>query len=77
MPNAVKHRRLNFVDPRMHATTNHVESLRSRAKIQRNECGTYRTLIDTYLIESMWRQKFGKDPYENLLEHIHMSYPVE
>ena len=67
---------LHFVDPQTHATTNHVESMWSRAK-QRNkrECGTNRTQLDSYLIEFMWRQQFNRDPFETLLTHIRDVYP--
>lgn len=69
--------RLHFVDPITHATTNHVESMWCRAK-QRNkkECGTTRDLLATYLTEFMWRQRFGDDPFENLLRHIREVYPL-
>lgn len=68
---------LNFVDPVTHATTNHVESMWARAK-QRNkrECGTHRTLLPSYLMEFMWRQKYGKDPFEKFLQHLREVYPV-
>ena len=68
---------IHFVDPQTLATTNHVESMWSRAK-QRNkrECGTNRAHLDSYLIEFMWRQQFGKDPFQNLLTHIRDVYPV-
>ena len=68
---------VNFVDPVTHATTNHVESMWGRAK-QRNkrECGTHRSLLTSYLLEFMWRQQFGKDPFQKLLEHIREAYPV-
>ena len=69
--------RMNFVDPVTHATTNHVESMWCRAK-QRNkrECGTTRELLTSYLTEFMWRQKFGDDPFQKLLEHIREVYPL-
>ena len=68
---------IHFVDPQTLATTNHVESMLSRAK-QRNkrECGTSRAHLDSYLIEFMWRQQFGTDPFESLLAHIRDVYPV-
>ena len=68
---------VNFVDPVTHATTNHVESMWSKAKRRnKSECGTRRTLLNTYLVEFMWRQKFGEEPFQNLLEHIREIYPV-
>ncbi|RUS82738.1 hypothetical protein EGW08_009518 [Elysia chlorotica] len=68
---------LHFVDPATHATTNHVESMWSRAKLRnRRECGTHRQLLDSYLIEFMWRLQFNGDPFENLLTHIRNLYPL-
>ena len=57
---------------------NHVESIWSRAK-QKNkrECRTHHKLLLTYLIEVMLRQKFGDDPFKNLLKHIHEVYPLQ
>ena len=61
--------KLNYVDPIMLASTNRVKSLWCRAKIRnQKECGTHRTLINTYLIEFMWREK---------LEITRMSYARE
>ena len=69
--------RLNFVDPVTHATTKHVEAMWGRAK-QRNkrDCGTARALLDSYLIEFMWRQQFGEEPFLHLIEHIREIYPL-
>ena len=68
---------VNIVDPVTQATTNHVESMWARAK-QRNkhECGTHRSLLTLYLLEFMWRQQFGRDPFQKLLEHIRETYAV-
>ena len=66
---------IHFVDPVMHVTTNHVESIWCKAKqCNKRKCGTHRTLLTSYLIEFMWRQKFGDDPFQNLLEHIREIY---
>ncbi|GFN76105.1 transposase, isxo2-like domain-containing protein [Plakobranchus ocellatus] len=62
---------LNFVDPISGATTNHVESMWCRAKLRnKKECGTTRSLLDSYMIEFMWRMRFGEDPFENLISCI-------
>ena len=69
--------RVNFVNPIMHATTNHVESMWCHAKLRnKKECGTNRNLLNSYLIEFMWRQRFGDDPFQNLIEHIREIYPL-
>ena len=68
---------LHFVDPITHATTNHVESMWCRAKQHnKRECGTHQTLLTSYLIEYLWRQKFGDDPFQNLVDHICEIYPL-
>ena len=66
---------LHFVDPVTGAHTNEVENMWMLAKRRNKECGTARTLIDTYLIEFMWRLKFGHDPFENILRDIRAVYP--
>jgi len=67
---------VNFVDPVTGATTNHVESMWGRAKLRnKKECGTSRTHLASYLIEFMWRAKFGDDPFQNLLVHLREIYP--
>ena len=68
---------INFVDPVTHATTKYVESMWARAKLRnKKECGTHRTLLTSYLLEFMWRQQYGKDPFQNLLEHMRNIYVV-
>ena len=68
--------KLHFIDPTTKATTNHVERMWKEVK-QRNkiECETNRALIDSYLAEFMWRQKFKKDPFTSLLKQIAEYYP--
>ena len=62
----------------MLTSTNRVKSLWCRAKIRnQKESGTHRTLIDTYLIELMRREKFGKDPFVDRQQHTRMSYARE
>ena len=57
--------------------TNHVESMWARAKLRnKKECGTHKTLLTSYLLEFMWRQQYGKDPFQNLLEHMRNIYVV-
>lgn len=66
-----------FVDPDTGATTNHVERMWREAK-QRNkrENGTHRQMLDSYLIEFMWRQKFVDNTFRHLVEQISMFYNV-
>ena len=67
---------LHFVDPVTGAHTNEVENMWMLAKRRnKKECGTARSLIDTYLVEFMWRLKFGQDPFESILRNIRAVYP--
>ncbi len=69
---------LHFVDPVTGAHTNEVENMWMLAKrSNKKECGIARTLIDTYLIEFMWRLKFGTDPFESILRDIRSVYPCK
>lgn len=62
----------NFVDPNTGAYTQTIESLWARAKSRnRKECGTRRTLIDSYLCEFLWRQRNkDKDFFEQILKDM-------
>jgi transposase-like protein len=68
---------VNFVNPVTGAHTNTVENMWMRAKRRnKRECGTARGMIDTYVIEFMWRLKFGEDPFENIIKGIRTVYRV-
>lgn len=68
---------VNFVDPVTLAHTNTVENMWMRAKRRnKKECGTHRHLLQSYLIEFMWRLQFGNDPFQNIITHIRGVYPV-
>ena len=68
--------KVNSVDPTSKGTANHAERMWKEAK-QRNkvECGTNRELVDSYLTEFMWRQKFKEDPFASILSQIAEYYP--
>lgn len=62
---------LNFVDPVTRVNTNRVENLWMRAKRQnKRECGTARSLLASYLIEFMWRQRIKKSPFTEIINDI-------
>ena len=68
---------VNFVNPVTGAHTNTVENMWMRAKRRnKRECGTARGMVDTYLVEFMWRLKFGEDPFENIIKGIRRVYRV-
>lgn len=67
--------KFNFVDPVTSAHTQNIENMWGRAK-KRNkiENGTKRELIDSYLQEFIWREKFGDFPFFNIINHISEFY---
>lgn len=70
------HHKLNFVDPTTKARTNHVERMWKEAKQRiKLEGGINRDLVDSYLTEFMWRQKFKQDPFVSILNQIAEYYP--
>ena len=73
---AVNHR-LNFVDPETAATTIHMGRWWHEAKRRdKKEYGTHTSMVDSYLAEFMWRHKFGKSPFKNIINQITQMYPV-
>ena len=71
---------LNFVDPSTGAHTNGVEGYWSCTKRMMRKQGVMSTsndLFPTYLLEFLWRRRFGdRDLFEALLEHISEQYPL-
>uniref|UniRef100_A0A0L8GVF4 ISXO2-like transposase domain-containing protein n=1 Tax=Octopus bimaculoides TaxID=37653 RepID=A0A0L8GVF4_OCTBM len=62
---------INFVDPATFATTNHIECLWKHVKNRnKRENGTARNLLQTHLIEFMWRYEFKDEIFQKLLEQI-------
>lgn len=72
----VNHSR-NFVDPVTGACTNHIESVWQKAK-QKHKAryGTHRRLLESYLVEFMWRRIFETDAFHHILDQIRSYYPV-
>ncbi|XP_067130114.1 uncharacterized protein [Centruroides vittatus] len=67
---------INFVDPLTHATTNHVESVWQKAKEKnKRRFSTHRTMLDNYSAGFLWCQRFQKDAFHNLVEHVRLVYP--
>ncbi len=66
----------NFVDPDTGVHTQKVESLWFTSKRRnKQECGTRRTFLSSYLFEYFWRKRIGGDiPFEKLLEGIAEIY---
>jgi len=58
------------------ATTNHVESVWQKAK-QKNKSmyGTHRHMLNNYLAEFLWRQRFSSNPFQKFVDHIRFVYP--
>ena len=65
----------NFVDSITHAHTNNVDNFRMLSKIRsKKERGTKNDLLDSYMIEFMWRQVIG-DPFEGIICGVRDTYP--
>uniref|UniRef100_A0A0L8HN37 ISXO2-like transposase domain-containing protein n=1 Tax=Octopus bimaculoides TaxID=37653 RepID=A0A0L8HN37_OCTBM len=60
---------INVVDPVTFASTNHIECLWKHVKNRnKRENGTARSLLQTHLIEFMWRYEFKDEIFQKLLE---------
>ena len=67
----------NFVDPHTGTTTDHIKGMWQKAKQSHNaRFGTHRALLDTYLQEFMWRQRFRASSFRHIIEHITRIYPL-
>ena len=69
--------RYNFVDPNSGAHTQHIESTWRSAKVRnKKQCGTHRSMLDSYMCEFMWRRKLnGRNPFDTILEDIGAFWP--
>lgn len=66
---------INFVDPITFANTQRVENMWMRAKRRnKRECGTSSVLLESYLQEFMWREKYGDLFFENIINDIKTYY---
>lgn len=63
---------LHFVNPVTQAHTQNVESMWAKAKIRnKRQWGTSRLMLDSYLAEFMWRQRYqDADKFEKILDNI-------
>uniref|UniRef100_A0A0L8I1U8 ISXO2-like transposase domain-containing protein n=1 Tax=Octopus bimaculoides TaxID=37653 RepID=A0A0L8I1U8_OCTBM len=67
---------INFVDLVTFATTNHIECLWKHVKNRnKRENGTAQNLLQSHLIEFMWRYEFKDEIFGKLLEQIRHLYP--
>ena len=68
---------IHFVHPASGERTQNIENTWQRVKHKQKKPGdSPRPLINTYLQEFMWRQKFGDKPFTNLVLQIASVYPV-
>ena len=69
---------LHFVDPTTGAHTNNIEGTWSLAKMKlKRGSGTSSQHFPGYLVEYMWRRKYGKDfAFANFINHIANVYKV-
>ncbi|CAF1629088.1 unnamed protein product [Didymodactylos carnosus] len=68
---------LHFVDPVTGVHTQNIENMWMCAKQKKKRMmGMHVSLLDTYLMEFMWRRRFPERPLENLIAQIFELYPV-
>ena len=68
----------NFVNPQTGAATNRIEGLWNKAKSRnRKSWGTHRSMIDSYMCEFMWRERYhSSDLFEQILTDIANFFPL-
>lgn len=67
---------LHFVDPITGINTQAIEAYWSAKKsVIKTMRGCRRKLLQGYLDEFMWRDRFQHDPMSNLFQHISLQYP--
>ncbi len=71
---AICHKK-GYVSRELPRGTQRVENMWRWAKYQFPETGTSERHFDSYLFESLWRQRFGKEAFENMISHIAEMFP--
>lgn len=68
---------LSFVDPKTYRKTNRVDKMWCTVKHKPSrKADIRRSVQSSQFIEYIWRQKFGSDPFENLLKHLRECFPL-
>ena len=66
-----------FVDPVTGVHTNSIEGSLTHAKKKLKNHGTSDDLFGSYLVEYIWRRRYGKEtPFAHLINQITTIYPV-
>ena len=68
---------LNFVEPDTGVHTQSIENTWWGVKQSLPRTGTSKELFDRYLLEYMWHQQYGEDPFGNIIKHIADLYEVQ
>ncbi|KAF0737861.1 putative transposase-like protein HI 1328.1 [Aphis craccivora] len=70
---------INFVDPNTLTHTNTIESSWGKIKSRnKKQWGTYRPMLNSYLVEYMWRKRYGPNNlFETMLQHIAHFMPPQ
>ncbi|KCZ78879.1 hypothetical protein H311_00069 [Anncaliia algerae PRA109] len=67
--------KIHFNNHETGANTQGIENLWMNAnRRNKKECGTKSELLESYLIEFMWRQKFKDSLFETIITHISLYY---
>ena len=69
----------NFIDPDTGAHTQNIENAWKNAKLRnKRQHGTRRTMLDSYLCEWMWRQRYmNNDLFDQILNSIVQHFPPQ
>lgn len=66
---------IEFVNDETGAHTQNIEALWNVAKLKLKKLkGTTKELFPTYLIEFLWRRKYGDDAFMNFIEHVNAVF---
>ena len=66
----VNHSR-NFVDPITGVHTNEIENMWKNVKHKfKSMAGVHSHMVQSYIDEFLWRQRFGNDAFDNIMSHI-------
>ena len=68
--------RYHFVDPATGVHTQSIEGTWTHVKEKLKRHGTSDDLFPSYLMEYIWRRKYGRQAFANLVNHITVLYPV-
>ena len=71
------HTVINFVYPVTKVHIQHIEFYWGRKKMKLKRMrGTTKDMLPSYLAEEVWRDRFGYEAYDNIIQHIAEQYKL-